>query len=183
MPKYLKIILIRTKRSFGKLDNCFIYLKKNQTMLKKSTQYALWGLVYTQIQNFKGDKPGTFEIADSIDAPRFSVAKTFQILVRHGLIFSLKGKNGGFYFDQNRPDITLMDVIVALGEKNTLSGCILGIKNCSDNNPCLLHSQWSSIRIAMENMFATVTVQSLAKNLMNVQSAGKNTRQLLELST
>lgn len=134
-------------------------------MLKKTTQYALWGLVYTQMQNFKGCKPGAFEIAREIEAPRYSVAKTFQNLVRHGFILSAKGKKGGFYFDQNHPELTIKEIIIATGENKILTECILGKKDCNIDNPCPVHDQWPTIRQSIDTMYSTITIQSLAKSL------------------
>ena len=143
-------------------------------MLKKTTQYALWGLVYTQMQNFKGCKPGALEIAREIEAPRFSVAKTFQFLVRYGFILSAKGKKGGFYFDQSQPDLTIKEIIIATGENKILTECILGKKVCNSDNPCPVHDQWATIRESLDKMYSTITIQYLAKSFLAYKCQEQN---------
>ena len=70
-------------------------------MFNKETEYALRGLVYIKLQNLKGRRPGTVEIAKEIEAPHFFTAKILQRIVRVGLLKSYKGKNGGFFFDEH----------------------------------------------------------------------------------
>lgn len=138
-------------------------------MLNKTTHHAIWGLVYTQMQNFRGLKPGALEIAKRIKAPHFSVAKTFQFLVRLGFIVSDKGKKGGFYFEQNQPKLTIKEILIATGENKILTKCIFGKKECSDSNPCSAHDKWTPIRESMDKMFSTITIQSLAKSNITKQ--------------
>ena len=133
-------------------------------MLSKMTQYAIWGLVYTQRQNFRGIKPGSYEIAKEIDVPRMSIAKIFQQLVRNGFIISVKGKGGGFYFDNNQPELTIKEVMQATGDCKILTECFLGISSCSPENPCPVHENWARLRTAISSLVTTVTIQSLARS-------------------
>jgi len=64
-------------------------------MFNKETEYALRGLVYVQVQQTKGFKPGIIEIAKEIDAPLFYTGKIMQRLVKMGFLLSTKGKGGG----------------------------------------------------------------------------------------
>ncbi|MBK7175047.1 MAG: Rrf2 family transcriptional regulator [Bacteroidales bacterium] len=70
-------------------------------MFNKETEYALRGLVYIQMQNTDGKRPGIAEISEQIDAPYFYTAKILQRLVRQGFVKSQKGKGGGFYLIVN----------------------------------------------------------------------------------
>lgn len=132
-------------------------------MFNKETEYALRGLVYIQIQNLKGKRPGTDEIAREIEAPRFFTAKILQRLVRLGFVISLKGKGGGFFFDKNSPELTIKELIYALEGNNIITGCGFGLKNCNSDNPCPLHNQYAPIREAIDRMVTSGTIQSLAR--------------------
>jgi Rrf2 family protein len=131
-------------------------------MFNKETEYALRGLVYIQIRNLTGEKPGVAEIAREIDAPPFFTAKILQRLVRQGYVNSLKGKGGGFYFDNSKPELPIKDLIVATEGSNLLSGCGFGLRHCNTGNPCPLHEKYSPIREALNNLVSTETIQSLA---------------------
>jgi Rrf2 family protein len=131
-------------------------------MFNKETEYALRGLVYIQIQNMNGRKPGLAEIAREIDAPPFFTAKILQRMARQGFVNSLKGKGGGFYFDPEKPELPIKDLIVATEGGNLLSGCGFGLRHCDISNPCPLHEKYSPIRDAINDLVSTETIQSLA---------------------
>jgi Rrf2 family protein len=131
-------------------------------MFNKETEYALRGLVYIQMQNIKGNRPGTDEISREIGAPRFFTAKILQRLVRMGFVMSLKGKNGGFFFDKDKPDLTINELITATEGNKIITGCGFGLKDCSPNNPCPIHEKYAPIRDAIKDLFTSETVKSLA---------------------
>jgi Rrf2 family protein len=132
-------------------------------MFNKETEYALRGLVYVQLQNLNGRRPGVAEIAKEIEAPPFYTAKIMQRMVRNGFILSLKGKGGGFFFDQNQPELPIKELITSTEGTKTFHGCGFGLKHCDENNPCPLHDQYATIRHAINRLVSTETIQSLAK--------------------
>ncbi len=83
-------------------------------MFKKETEYALRALAYIKLQNLKGRRPGIAEIASEIETPQSFTAKILQRMVKQGFVESLKGINGGFYFDTEKEDLQLKKVIVSI---------------------------------------------------------------------
>jgi len=136
-------------------------------VFNKETEYALRGLVYVQVQNMKGTKPGIIEIANEIDAPLHYTGKIMQRLVKQGFLFSNKGKGGGFYFDEHKPDLPIKTVIQTIEGEKTYAGCGFGLKHCDENNPCPLHGQYAPIRDSINNLISGNTVQSLARDYQN----------------
>lgn len=132
-------------------------------MFKKETEYALRGLVYIQIQNQLGKTPGILEIASEIDTPPSFTAKILQRMVRLGFIGSMKGKNGGYYFDQEKKELPLKNVVVAIEGDKIFTGCGFGLKHCDENNPCPLHDAYAPIRDGINQLLANETIQNLAK--------------------
>jgi len=131
-------------------------------MFSKETEYAIRGLVYIQQQNSRGLMPGTDEVAREIDAPRFYTAKILQRMVRQGFLRSQKGKGGGFFFDPDKPDLYLKDIILSTEGDSTISGCGFGLRQCSGENPCPLHFKFAPIRNALSHFVSQETIQSLA---------------------
>jgi Rrf2 family protein len=132
-------------------------------MFNKETEYALRALVYIQSRNDNSRRPGIIEIAKEIEAPQFYIAKILQRLVRYGFIQSVKGKGGGFYFEENRNPVSLEELINFIEGKRSLNSCGFGLKNCDSRNPCPLHDQYVSIREAVNDLVSRETIQSLAK--------------------
>jgi Rrf2 family protein len=131
-------------------------------MFNKETEYALRGLVYIQMQNMNSRRPGIAEIAKEIEAPPFYTAKIMQRLVRLGIISSLKGRGGGFYFDKDKPALLIKDLVAVTEGTKTHSGCAFGLKKCDVNNPCPLHEQYAPIRSSLDELISSETIQSLA---------------------
>lgn len=134
-------------------------------MFKKETEYALRALAYIKLQNLKGRRPGIAEIASEIETPQSFTAKILQRMVKQGFVESLKGINGGFYFDTAKEDLPLKKVIVSIEGDSLFSGCGFGLKHCDENNPCPLHFSYAPIRDAIEKLVNDETIQSLAIKL------------------
>lgn len=133
-------------------------------MFNKETEYALRGLVYISVQNVKKRRPGVEEIAREIGAPVFFTAKILQRLVRSGYLRSAKGKGGGFFFDENAPEISLADLLSVTGGR-AFSECAFGLKKCDENNPCPLHEKYAPIRKSIKELLAGETINSLAAKI------------------
>ena len=138
-------------------------------MFNKETEYALRGLVYIKLQNLRERRPGTAEVAKEIEAPPFFTAKILQRLVRFGFLESIKGKGGGFFFDENKPDLPLIKLITTTEGDRSFSGCGFGLKQCDENNPCPLHEKYAPIRESINNLVSEETVQSLAEKVYKEQ--------------
>ena len=132
-------------------------------MFKKETEYALRALVYIQLQNYKKRRPGIAEIASEIETPQSFTAKILQRLVKQGFVESMKGINGGFFFDPSKEDLPLKKLIVSIEGNTLFTGCGFGLKHCDDNNPCPLHESYAPIRDAIAKLVTEQTIQSLAK--------------------
>lgn len=134
-------------------------------MFNKETEYALRSLVYIQCQNNQGLRPGIEEIATAAEAPQSFTAKILQRLVRIGFINSIKGKGGGFYFEKDKPDLPLKELIVAIEGDSLFNKCGFGMKNCNCENPCPIHNDYGVIRDGIEKLVTDETIQSLANKL------------------
>ncbi len=132
-------------------------------MFKKETEYALRSLIYIQIQNFSSKRPGIKEISTEINTPQAFTAKILQKLVKSGFIESIKGKNGGFFFDPNNDETTLKDIIYSIEGSDIYSRCGLGLSTCDETCSCPIHESFSEIRKATEKLISEETIQNLAK--------------------
>jgi Rrf2 family protein len=139
-------------------------------MLGKTTEYAIRALVYIFIQNQNGKRPGFKEISRKIDSPEQFTAKVLQNLARSELISSMKGRGGGFFFDQPATPLTIYDVIKVMEGEKFFSKCGFGLNLCDGENPCPLHVDYLSLREGFFRLVNKETIQSLA-NKINEQNA------------
>ena len=135
-------------------------------MFKKETEYALRALVYIQLQNYAERRPGIAEIAGEIETPQSFTAKILQRLVKQGFVQSLKGINGGFFFDSTKEDLPIKNVIVSIEGDTLFKGCGFGLKHCDEDNPCPLHYDYAPIRDGITKLVTEQTIQSLAKKYL-----------------
>jgi Rrf2 family protein len=89
--------------------------------------------------------------------------KILQRMVKQGFVQSLKGKGGGFYFEKDKEEIALKEVLNTTEGNKILSDCGFGLKQCDDNNPCPLHARYAPIREAINNLVSTETILSQAE--------------------
>ena len=96
------------------------------------------------------ERPGEFQgaasIAERIGAPQNYLGKLLQSLVQSGVVFSQKGKGGGFQLARPPEDISLYDIVESVDHVSRWEGCFLGQGACDAARPCVLHEQWASVR-------------------------------------
>ncbi|HHU58707.1 RrF2 family transcriptional regulator [Geofilum rhodophaeum] len=134
-------------------------------MLSKASEYAIRSLVYVALRNREQERPGYREVAREIEAPEQFTAKILQTLVRQGLLLSIRGRGGGFFFDDKAKDLPLIEVIHAMEGYKLFTRCGIGLSQCSDTAPCPIHHQYASIRDQYQQLATQTTIQMLADRI------------------
>ena len=148
-------------------------------MFNKETEYALRALVYIHWKNLLGHCPGIVEIAREIEAPPFFTAKILQRIAKNGTIQSIKGKGGGFFFEESKADLTIEELVSLTGGNKSMNSCGFGLKQCNAENPCPLHEQYAPIRASLHHLISTETIRSLAKRYGQYQEKHGESSNLL----
>jgi len=110
----------------------------------------------------EGKRSGFKEIAKKIEAPEEFTGKVLQNLTRSGLISSVKGRGGGFFFSDPSKPLTLFEIIEVIEGKEFFSKCGFGLKSCDTSNPCPMHDEYSVVRDAYYQFANKQTIQLLA---------------------
>ncbi|HSI76133.1 MAG TPA: Rrf2 family transcriptional regulator [Lunatimonas sp.] len=134
-------------------------------MFSKACQYGIKSVIYIWKQSQIGLKVGAKETAAYVDAPEPFTAKILQELVRKKIIGSQKGPTGGFYVGKEHEAFSLKDLVVAIDGDGIFSGCGLGLKACSEHNPCPLHHEIKKIRSEMVEMLTKKSLKQLAEEV------------------
>ena len=135
--------------------------------MSKSTEYAIRSLVFIRLRNLEIKRPGVAEIAREIEAPVAYSAKILHTLTKHGLLQSMKGRGGGFFFDEDRPALTLYEVVRVMEGDARFHDCAFGLKYCNEENPCPLHEHYASLRDGFFDMTKTETIDSLSRKILD----------------
>ncbi len=150
-------------------------------MFSKSTEYALRAIIYLAQKSSPDQKIGIMEVADTIGSPKSFTAKILQKLTKDNkLISSVTGPSGGFYLTEQAKKKSLLHVLNLLEDEGIITGCILGLKECSEVNPCPMHSQYKKIKPLLLDMLDHKTIQQLASEMKDpkvvIQSIVKKKR-------
>ena len=137
-------------------------------MFSKTTEYALRATIYIAQKGSPENKLAIGEIARAIDSPPSFTAKILQLLTANNrIISSVRGPNGGFYITEKAKLLPVRAVMEALGDDAVFSKCVLGLKLCSEVNPCPMHAQYKVIKQQIIHLFETKTIKSLAAEIQS----------------
>jgi Rrf2 family protein len=134
-------------------------------MIGKSSEYAIRALVYIYMENQAGKRPGFREISRSINSPEQFTAKILQKLTREKIISSMKGRGGGFFFEQPSTPLNLYEVIRVLEGEAFFYKCGFGLQQCNCENPCPIHDDYAPVRDGYTRLVKKETIQSLAAKI------------------
>lgn len=128
----------------------------------KSVGYALRALTRLAEQP-DGERLTSDEIAEMEHLPAPYLAKTLQELARRGLLYSEKGRAGGFTLRYRAKDIRVLEVIEALDGEAATSRCLLGYEDCTRKAPCHLDRIFRPLRKIITEYLTRTTLADLAK--------------------
>lgn len=137
-------------------------------MFSKACEYGIRACVVVALNSMENKRISLKEIANAIDSPEAFTAKILQKLVKHRLIYSIQGSQGGFEMvTVNLKKITLEDIVIAIDGDASFTMCVLGLKECSEVNPCPAHKKYKHIKSEFKNMIKTTTVMEMVTDLQN----------------
>ncbi len=115
-------------------------------MFSKSCEYAIKAMIFVAQKSKDEVRVGVKEVAKGIDAPEYFIAKILQDLGKKKLVNSVKGPNGGFYMDKFNLKVSIADIVKAIDGDGLYKDCVLGLKACSEKNPCPVHYEFKEIK-------------------------------------
>ncbi len=134
-------------------------------MFSKSCEYAIRAAVFVAGRSLRGNRCSISEIAAQTGAPVAFTGKILQILTREGIITSFKGPGGGFGISKMQMKrVMLSDIIDVIDGESIYSGCVLGLRQCSEKNPCPMHEQFKSIRNDLKKTLKKTSLFTLASD-------------------
>ena len=128
-------------------------------LFNKRTEYSIQILLFMSAQD-KNSYISAAEIAVRIGLPKEFLSKILQSLAHVGIVYSQKGKNGGFRLNKSATEISLIDLIKLFEEEDFFSKCILGLHNNCESCKCPMHSGWEEVK----NEFKNTKITDIKKN-------------------
>jgi len=130
-------------------------------------------MIYISLQKGNKNKVTLGQIAKSQQIPQPFLSKILQRLVKHKLIGSVKGRNGGFYLLSSPQKITLLEIVKIINGKGLLDGCVLGLIKCSDQNPCPVCNDLKKVKDEINQILQSYSLYKLSNDIL-AQSGQSN---------
>ena len=139
-------------------------------MFSRSCQYALQSVLYICLHGGEHKAVKIKEISDSQNIPIHFLGKVLQILVKHKVLGSMKGPNGGFVMAEKKENLTLLEIVSIIDGLDIFEQCGIGLKVCSDNNPCPIHNDYKAVKKNIKKLLAKKTIKKLCKDVKKGKS-------------
>lgn len=111
-------------------------------------------------------------------SPMF-LEQIFFKLRKAGIVASVRGPGGGFYFDKPLNTITLKDIFLASGEELKTPACGKHARKCEGMDRCLSHNVWNRVNNLVDDFFMHITLAAILEDGVdgeeNKESYEKNT--------
>src|SRR5574341_713256 len=130
---------ITSKRS------CFPYSASMLCLCSHASELAIRAAMHLAAQP-PGKLTPVHEIAAGTGLPAAYLAKIMRLLIRAGLVRAFRGPGGGVELGRPAEAISLSALVRAVEGDPLAEKCIMGMGDCSEARPCLLHSQWIPLR-------------------------------------
>jgi Rrf2 family iron-sulfur cluster assembly transcriptional regulator len=135
-------------------------------MFSKACEYGIRSCILIAKNSIENKVTNIKDIAVLVDSPEAFTAKVLQKLAKDKIITSHKGPSGGFSIKKERLNkILLKDIVFAIDGEGIYTNCVLGMKKCSETQPCPVHDQYKHIKENLKNMLETTNLNQLCSDL------------------
>jgi Rrf2 family iron-sulfur cluster assembly transcriptional regulator len=126
--------------------------------LSTKGRYAVTAMLDLAIHHEEG--PVTLaDISESQGISLSYLEQLFARLRRHGLVEGLRGPGGGYRLSRHPRDISVAQVITAIGEGIDATMCEGG-RDCQDGEECLTHQLWTKLGREIFDFLNGITLAS-----------------------
>jgi len=101
------------------------------------------------------------ELCVKAGVPEAFVRKSFQGLVKKGILKAVSGPGGGYIFTCSPEETSLLDVVYAIEGDNVFDSCIMGLPECGCEQPCPMHESWEPVKKQLLEELGARTIQDL----------------------
>ena len=130
-------------------------------ILSRTSQYAIQALIYIATQP-RGVPVLNRTVAQHLSVPPAYLAKIMQNLCRGALLYSFRGRQGGFCLREGCEKTDLMQILTLVEGPCLTENCVIGLKICSDETACPMHAKWKPIKIKIVELLHKQTLEKLA---------------------
>jgi Rrf2 family iron-sulfur cluster assembly transcriptional regulator len=140
-------------------------------------RYAVTAMIDIAIHRSRGPVSVT-EVAERQAISGAYLEQLFSKLKRAGLLASVRGPGGGYELARPLAEVTVSDIIAAVGEGVDATRCH-GAADCHDGATCLTHDLWSALSDHIDQFLSGVTLDALLAGRQLASTHIEDERQLI----
>jgi Rrf2 family iron-sulfur cluster assembly transcriptional regulator len=130
-------------------------------ILSRASEYAIRLIFYLYERQPLPRYVRIKDVANELEVSYNQLAKVAHILISKEILMSNTGPTGGIDLGRKADDLTLFEIINNFGDGEIFDRCVLGLKECSNENPCPIHAVWGNTRGEMKDIFFQKTLSEL----------------------
>ena len=121
--------------------------------LNISTDYAIRAMLFLSTVPLRANAA---DIASSMNIPLNTCKKNLQLLKNAGLLNTYAGMQGGYTLSRSASEITVRDILNAVGEKTNINRCLEDDCFCNRHavDSCSVRKLYSNIQISLDKIFS-----------------------------
>ena len=130
-------------------------------ILSRASEYAIRLIFYLNDRQPMIKYVRIKDVAKDLDVSYNQLAKVAHLLIAKKILVSSTGPTGGIDLGSKSDDLTLSAIVTVFGDGEIFDRCILGLSECSNENPCPVHAVWGVTRGDMKDMFFNKSLSEL----------------------
>ena len=130
-------------------------------LVTKNIHYAIRSLLY--IAQNPDRVISVSYLVKKLNMHRAFLRRILQILSKHKILRSLKGKGGGFVLNTRPSKIRIIDIMEIFRDKADIMNCLLEKDICPHPDDCALMAKMKNVERELYKALKTTTVANLLK--------------------
>jgi len=131
-------------------------------LVNKNIYYAVRSLLY--IAQKPDETTSVTELVSKLKMRRAFLRRILQILSKHKILKSLRGKGGGFVLNVQPSKLPVIDIIRIFRGKIEIINCLLEKDVCPYPDDCILMAKMKDVEKKLYRVLETTTIAALLRN-------------------
>jgi len=131
-------------------------------LVTKNIYYAIRSLLF--IAQESGKVVSVSDLVKKLNMHRAFLRRILQILSKHKILRSIKGKGGGFVLNIGPSKLRIIAIIEIFRGKVDIMNCLLEKDICPYPNDCVLMAKMKGIERRLHKTLEATTIATLLKN-------------------
>jgi len=138
--------------------------------LSTRARYAVRAMMDLALNGEEGQAVTRDQIAKRQNLSPLYLSHLLLRLSKSGLIRSAKGPGGGYYLAKDASDISVGDIVRAVGESLSLVSCVADEESCEAARTCAAHKLWERLAEIVNETLDSLTLADMVEETVRLEA-------------